>query len=179
MKAKKHKNMKNQDDFLEFYSHIQDIFEHADVQALRLYDHHLGTNRLQHSLHVSYMSFRFAKRLNMDQVSIARAGLLHDLFYYEGHRNESEFKGRHSTIHPKIALQNAMDVTNVNHIMEDAILHHMWPMSLKRPKTKEGWLLQAVDKFCACKEVKSHGVACIKDNKATKKMRNAISYITK
>ena len=66
-------------------------------------------------------------------------------------------RDRHCAVHPQIALENARKATSVNAIIEDAIVHHMWPMTLHCPKTKEGWVLQAVDKYCAMSEILLQG----------------------
>lgn len=87
-------------------------------------------------------------------------GLLHDLYHYDWRnldKEERPIEGRHCAVHPQIALENARKATSVNTIIEDAIVHHMWPMTLHCPKTKEGWVLQAVDKYCAISEILLQG----------------------
>ena len=56
-------------------------------------------------------------------------------------------------MHPQVALAMARQSTAVDPIMEDCILNHMWPMSRQRPQTKEGWVVQGVDKLCAAMEM--------------------------
>lgn len=132
---------------------VKDILEIDSVQQLHEYTQHLNTTRFQHSLNVSYYCFLLCRRLHLDYYSAARAGLLHDLFLYDWRKKEQPYEGRHSVIHPQVALETAKRDVEVNAIMEDAILHHMWPMSKAMPKSKEGWALQAVDKYCAITEI--------------------------
>ena len=147
-------DLKNADSLIakEFISCIHDLIDKEDVQNLKDYTQHFQTTRFQHSLNVSYYAFLAAKKLHLDAYSTARAGLLHDLYFYDW-RNEDRPEGRHCSLHPQLALLNARKNCEVNHIMEDAIVHHMWPMTLEMPKTKEGWLIQAVDKYCAVSEI--------------------------
>ena len=42
----------------------------------------------------------------------------------------------------------------LNEIEKDMILHHMWPVTIIPPKTKEGFLLTLIDKYCAMIEIK-------------------------
>lgn len=136
-----------------FFTCIADLLELDDVKLLHQYQQHLQTTRFQHSLNVSYYSYLIANKLNLDACSIARAGLLHDLFLYDWKNKEQPIEGRHSYVHPRVALENAKKHIEVNSIIEDAIIHHMWPMTIAMPKTKEGWILQAVDKYCALLEM--------------------------
>ncbi len=48
-------------------------------------------------------------------------------------------------IHPIIALENAKNITSTNPTIDDAILHHMWPLKTSHPSTSVGWIIQAVD----------------------------------
>lgn len=140
----------------EYLSCIRDLLHLHDVQDLKAFTQHMNTSRFQHSLNVSYYTFLIARRFHLDSCSAARAGLLHDLYHYDWRnldKEERPIEGRHCAVHPQIALENARKATFVNTIIEDAIVHHMWPMTLRCPKTKEGWVLQAVDKYCAISEI--------------------------
>lgn len=136
----------------EYLDCVKDLVEIDTVQQLKTCYQHFNTTRFQHSINVSYYSFLVCRKLKLDYVSAARAGLLHDLYLYDWKKKEQPYDGRHSCVHPQVALETAKELTEVNAIMEDAILHHMWPMSIHMPKHKEGWALQAVDKYCAMTE---------------------------
>ncbi|MEG1475099.1 MAG: HD domain-containing protein [Longicatena sp.] len=140
----------------EYLDCINDLLCVDDVIELHDFHQHMKTSRFQHSINVSYYSFLIARKLNADAYSIARAGLLHDLYLYDRHF-EQPIEGRHCSVHPRIALENAKKATKTNAIIDDAILHHMWPMTIHTPKTKEGWILQAVDKYCCLSEVLLQG----------------------
>ncbi|MEG0470409.1 HD domain-containing protein [Amedibacillus sp. YH-ame10] len=137
----------------EYLDCIKDLLGLDQINELQDYVQHMHTSRFQHSLNVSYYTFLLARKFHLDAYSAARAGLLHDLYLYDRHHDEIPFEGKHRSAHPKVALENARKATMVNAIIEDAILHHMWPITFHRPKTKEGLILQAVDKYCALSEV--------------------------
>lgn len=136
---------------LPFYSCISDIYESEEVQKLGNYTHHIHTTRLQHSLNVSYYNYIICKFLRLNAVAAARAGLLHDLFYYERKGKKSHFSS-----HPEIALENAKEFFDIDTLESDMIEKHMWPVRIKRiPKYKESYVIVFVDKYCAILEVVS------------------------
>lgn len=154
------KDLMNASDDLakDYINCIDDLLSIQHVKDLSAYSQHLNTDRLQHSLNVSYYSYLIAKKLGLDERSIARAGILHDLYFYDWRTKDNRpIDGRHCAVHPQVALENARNVCDVNYIIEDAIVHHMWPMTIHMPKTKEGWILQAVDKYCALSEIALQG----------------------
>ncbi|EGF48854.1 hydrolase of the HAD superfamily protein, partial [Lacticaseibacillus rhamnosus MTCC 5462] len=71
------------------------------------------SNRLEHSISVSYQSYLIGKRLHLNVRAIARAGLLHDLFYYDWRKTKFDL-GTHAFIHPRIALRNAEKLTELS-----------------------------------------------------------------
>lgn len=137
----------------EYLNCVSDLLEIDTVQQLKNCYQHFNTTRFQHSINVSYYSFLLCRKFKLDYVSAARAGLLHDLYLYDWKKKEQPYEGRHSCVHPMVALETAKELCEVNGIMEDAILHHMWPMSIHMPKHREGWALQFVDKYCALTEM--------------------------
>lgn len=135
-----------------FYECVKDLFEDSNVQKLDEFYQHLNTSRLQHSINVAYYSFLACKKLGLDYRSAARAGILHDLFLYDW-RKEKQPEGAHAFAHPKVALRNARNVTSLNKIEEDAILKHMWPVTIVPPKYLESYIVSFADKYCASAEV--------------------------
>ena len=148
--------MKNNKD--EFFYIVKDILESEPVQKLKLYKHHYGFTRLEHCLSVSYKSYLICKFLHLDYKSIARAGLLHDLFFYDCETKAIRPK-HHVWTHPKVALDNAEKLFNLNKKERDIILKHMWPVTLVPPKYIESFIITLVDKYCAFKEWSYYG-AC-------------------
>lgn len=139
----------------EYYSYICDLLACGDVRELQNHTHHIGTSRLQHSLNVSYYNFRLCKLLRLDARAAARAGLLHDLFFYDRKTHE-RIQNRHPAEHAKIALYNASMRFPINEIEGDMILNHMWPMTPHLPRHAETFVITLVDKFCALTELSAY-----------------------
>lgn len=136
----------------EFRGVVGDLLERPEVQRIDILPHHYRTSRLQHSINVSYFSFVLSKKLNLDCISTARGGLLHDLFYYDFYKEKlGAFK--HSARHPVEAAANAKEICELNEIEEDIILKHMWLMTWGVPKYKESFVVSFVDKFSAVYEI--------------------------
>ena len=137
----------------EYMTYVRDILYHPEVQRLDQFVHHKFTTRLEHSIMVSYLSYRWAKRLGLDARSTARAGLLHDLFFYEG-CNKKQVGGRgHNYEHPRIALKNAEALFELNDLERDIILKHMCGSTRDIPKYKESWIVTMMDKQAAVMEI--------------------------
>ncbi|MBR3629865.1 MAG: HAD family hydrolase [Oscillospiraceae bacterium] len=134
----------------EYYPIVADLLDLNEVQALKDFRHHIVTNRLQHSLNVSYYNYRLCRLLRLDAESAARAGLLHDLYDYDTKRYTSGVHGlRHSAYHPMVALERAESIVPINDRERDMIVKHMWPVTPARPKYAETYVLTFVDKYCA------------------------------
>lgn len=131
---------------------LADLLHHPLVLKLDDFTQHLNTSRLQHSFNVTYYSYRFSRWLGLDVRSTVRAALLHDLFLYEW-RTEQPLQGSHVDIHPQIALETARSITEVNPLMADIIRAHMWPLGHVKPRSKEAYLVQAMDKLATLMEI--------------------------
>jgi uncharacterized protein len=116
------------------------------------YRHHYAVSCYEHSVFVSYISFRLARRLGFDSRTAARGGLLHDLFLYDS-RDKSNIEGWQCFFHPKAALKNAGELCELSDKEENIILSHMWPLSPVVPKSKEAMVVNVADKYCAILEV--------------------------
>lgn len=138
-----------------YYMLVADILEHADVQALKQFRHHHYTTRFQHSLNVSYYNYLLCRFFHWDAVSAARAGLLHDLYFYETadyDRSNSPDQKSHSAHHPEVAMQNAAVRFALNPRERDMIEKHMWPLTHRMPHYKESYAITFVDKYAAMLE---------------------------
>ena len=135
----------------KFLEIINDILANKSIQNLKLYKHHYAYTRLEHCLSVSYYTYVICKFLHLDYKSAARAALLHDLFFYDCEDKLSRPKN-HIKNHPKIALENANKLFNLNKKEQDIILKHMWPLTFSPPKYLESFIVTIVDKYCAFKE---------------------------
>lgn len=138
-----------------YYFCIDDIIGSPEIQRLKGITHHISTTRFQHCVNVSYYGYRICRILRLDARSAARAGLLHDLFYYDRKAyNSLREKGlpNHSRMHSELALKNARQITAMNPKECDMIVKHMWPMTRPRPKYRETYVITFVDKGCAVLE---------------------------
>ena len=139
----------------EYYNIIKDMIETEKVKSMDNFIQHGSTTTLEHCISVSYASYRIAKKLKLDYISVARAGLLHDFFLYDWHKLPPEkrlFK-KHGFTHPGIALKNAQEQFHLNKKEKDIIIKHMWPLTFtKVPRYKESILVSLVDKYISTKE---------------------------
>jgi len=141
----------------DFYDCIKDIVHSDELGELKSITHHISTTRFQHCLNVSYYNWLICRKLRLDAKSAARAGLLHDLFYYD--RKEYNFSKKndrgaasHSLNHSRVALENAKKLAPVNDCESDIIEKHMFPVTKKLPRYKESYVIVFTDKYCAMLE---------------------------
>ena len=135
----------------EYVSYIEDLLTTEEVQKLANYTQHMNSTRLEHSISVSYNSYKLAKQFHGDAKATARAGLLHDLFYYDWRTTKFD-EGSHAYMHPRIAVKNAEKITELSDLERDIIIKHMWGATITPPKYKESYIVTMVDKYCAVKE---------------------------
>lgn len=146
--TKIYQEQKNREQFEKI---ISDIATNEMVLKMKQYRQHYETSTYEHCMHVSYMSYKIAKKFHLDYISLARAAMLHDLFLYDWRKKQRDIriKGLHAIAHPKIAYLNAIREFKLNDKEKDIILKHMWPVTLKLPKYKESYLITFTDKYCA------------------------------
>ncbi|MGV8906719.1 MAG: HDIG domain-containing metalloprotein [Acetobacterium sp.] len=154
----------------EFEEIVGDILTHSEFQKLKQIEHH-GNGLYDHSVAVGYHSYRVARVLGLDYVSVARGALLHDFFTesWQGKKNESKgiqrIKEMHGFSHPKTALINARKYFDINELQEDMIVKHMFPLTPVPPMHLESWVVTTVDKFVATREMifeRSHPIRSLK-----------------
>ena len=136
----------------EFVEIIKDLMTNETVQKMKDYKQHYDTSCFAHCRNVAYYSYLICRKYNLDYVSVARAGMLHDLFLYDWRQRQDGRKGLHAFTHPKTALENASKLFSLNEKECDIILKHMWPLTIKFPKYKESYVITLVDKYCALEE---------------------------
>ena len=141
----------------EYKKIVKDILRNTEFKKLYNIEHH-GISRMEHSVKISYYSYRIAKKLGMDYVSVARGGLLHDFFLDGDERNGKE-KFLDTFTHPKRALNTSIENFNVNSIEKNIIVSHMFPIYKSIPKYKESILVNVIDKIIGGKEL-LRGFAC-------------------
>ena len=141
----------------EYRDLVSDILQNEDFLKLRLYRQHNWSNRLMHSINVSYMSWYLAKKWHCNEKVAARAGLLHDFCLFDFH--EKPPTGEHQAFfHPKAAAENSIEYFHVSEHERSAILTHMFPLG-PIPKNKEAWIITLADKICATAELCSITIA--------------------
>lgn len=137
----------------EYLLIINNIMQNKNFQKMSNIKHH-NTTRLNHSLKVSYYSYKIAKSLRLDYKDVARGGLLHD-FYTEKVSDCSSLKAKlllFTVKHPNDAAVNALELFNLSDKEIDIIKSHMFPVDYKVPKYAESWIVSLVDKFLSVGE---------------------------
>lgn len=137
---------------VEFRSIISDLMKNETVRKMYDFRQHYDTSCYEHCFKVSLYNYIICKKLHLDYVSAARAGMLHDLFLYDWRVRHPDRKRFHAFHHPRTALNNSMKLFNLNAKEQDIILKHMWPVTVVPPKYLEGYITTFVDKYCAIEE---------------------------
>jgi uncharacterized protein len=135
----------------EFKDSMSELLHHEKFIQLSRFKQHYKCTRLKHSIDVGYFSFYISKLLGLDYISAGKAALLHDLYF---HKKDGSLKDSIRTLrrHPKYALENALEICELNEKECDIIMKHMWFVTVKPPKHIEGFIVTFVDKYCASKE---------------------------
>ena len=142
--------MKEINYYLEFNKIVKDITNNKKFNKLKDCRHH-GITRYEHSMKVAYLSYKIAKKLNLDYISVARAGLLHDFFINDDLSKKSQKVSAFT--HPYKSLENANFYFNLSKKEKNIIISHMFPtLPHKIPHYKESILVSIIDKFIATKE---------------------------
>ena len=143
--------MKNHTDKKDYIALVQDILENKEFKRLESIVHH-GNNRMDHSLRVSYYSYKIGKVFTLDYRQIARAALLHDFFFEENDKVNRKVKLKTLMKHPEYALENAKKYFELTDMESDIIKTHMFPVIPKVPKYFESWLVDIVDDVVSISE---------------------------
>lgn len=135
-------NQINQDqDYTRIVNHI---LNNEEFNKIKKIEHH-GVSRFDHSLKVSYYSYKMAKILRLNYQDVARAGLLHDFFLSNDERTKKD-RFLSTFVHPKKAMKNADEVFGINEKEADIIRTHMFPVNMSIPRYAESWVVNLVDK---------------------------------
>ena len=161
---------KEDKEFKDWYKIVRRILITKEFQKRRLFLHHENESLWTHSIKVSFLSYKFAKKYNINEYNCAIAGLLHD-FYTKAWQYNSEleilnymykerfinkkkekFKELHGISHPIDALNNSKKYYKkyLNKRIENAIISHMFPLSLfngQIPRYKESYVITLIDKY--------------------------------
>ena len=157
-------------DFKPWYKIVRKILHSNEFQKRRLFRHHEFESVWNHSIKVSFNSYKYAKKNGYNEYNCAIAGLLHDFYtrawqdsieltllddkYRENFINpkkKSLFK-KHGFTHPIEALENSRTYFKkyLNKDIENAIVTHMFPLSLftkyKLPNNTTSFVITYIDK---------------------------------
>jgi len=136
---------KNDEEYLFIINNIMKNEEFKKIDSIK----HHNTTRLDHSIKVSYYSYKIAKTLKLDYEDVARGGLLHDFYtdeICECHKVKDKIK-LFSTKHPKDAVNNAVTYFDLSEKEINIIETHMFPVDYRIPKYAESWIVSFVDKI--------------------------------
>ena len=129
---------------------VNNILDNKEFLKIKTIEHH-GISRYDHSLKVSYYSYKIAKILHLDYEQTARGGLLHDFFLSPEDRTQKD-RLKSVFTHPKQAVLMAKSEFELTKKEEDMIRSHMFPINLSVPKYAESWIVSMVDKCVATNE---------------------------
>ena len=129
---------------------VNNILDNDEFVKIRQIEHHV-ISRYDHSLKVSYYSYKIAKALHLDYEQTAIGGLLHDFFLSPEDRTQKDRLVSVFT-HPKQAVEMAKSQFDLTTKEIDMIRSHMFPINLSVPKYAESWIVSMVDKCVATNE---------------------------
>ena len=135
----------------EYLSKVCDILENEEFKKMENIVHHEG-NRLDHSIRVSYHTYKWAKFFKLNATQVARAALLHDFFLEDNQSFTKKEKAITMIKHPKYALENSKKYFDLSPMEEDIILSHMFPVGSHIPKYFESWMVDFIDDIASIYE---------------------------
>ncbi len=150
MRKKSLERFLQEEEFKNFY---ETLAQQSGLEQIAQYSQHGSTTRLMHSVAVAYYSYRLARftRLSFHWEQLVRGALLHDYFLYDSQDGDPAHRW-HWTRHPGIAADNAKKEVPLTEIEENIIRCHMFPLTAKPPKYREGIVVTLVDKACSVYE---------------------------
>lgn len=136
-----------------FAEYIRRFASQPTVRQLAQFTQHGSTSCLLHSVAVAYFSVRLARflHLHVREREMIRGALLHDYFLYDWHIKDPK-RPAHATHHPLAALKNAERDFTLTDVEKDVICKHMFPVTPKPPRCREGWMVTLADKGCGLYE---------------------------
>lgn len=144
--------VKNRMNQCAYLACVEDLLSTRQVNSMKQWRHHFSVTTYEHSLFVSYVAFRMARRCGRDYRMAARMGLLHDLYLYDSH-DRSAHPGSQCFDHPRAALRNAAQLVELSEKERNIIASHMWPLATTMPRSAEALIVNAADKVCATLEI--------------------------
>ncbi|HRF70751.1 MAG TPA: HD domain-containing protein [Candidatus Pelethenecus sp.] len=151
-----------------FFQEIKKIIYTPNFIILKQFRHHGSISTYTHAIKVAYFSYRFSiqHKIKVNKRELIKAALLHDLYFYDWHDKDNGVH-LHGLFHPKKAVKNAIHLYNITKREQRHMAHHMFPLTLIPPTTKEGWIICICDKLSAISDYK--GIRLAKKYKKRKK----------
>ncbi|MDE6661406.1 MAG: HD domain-containing protein [Anaeroplasmataceae bacterium] len=139
-----------------FFQTLKEIIYTDDFLKLKQFRHHGNISTYTHVIKVAYLSFCHAikRHKKINKRELIRAALLHDLYFYDWHDRHNGVH-LHGLFHPKKAVKNAKRLYHITKREQRHMAHHMFPLTLIPPTTKEGWLICIFDKVAARSDYKA------------------------
>lgn len=137
----------SQADYQFFLIEIKKIIYTKPFLELKKYPHHGSIPIYTHAIKVAYLSYCYAikhhSKVNLQDLILA--ALLHDLYFYDWHSKKNGIH-LHGLFHPAKAVNNAKKLYLAKPHIIRHMAHHMFPLTLIPPTTKEGWIICLCDK---------------------------------
>lgn len=139
------------------YDGTDKILKNTGYRQLRNISRHRFTNTMDHSIRVACVNLYLSKKIHVSEESAVKIGLFHDFclvdYYKEHHMKMSErHPGIYAFYHPIEAVKNAEGICDLTREEKQAIMSHMFPLSIRIPASRLGWLLTISDKIVAVYE---------------------------
>ncbi|MDV3428588.1 MAG: hypothetical protein LIR50_16480 [Bacillota bacterium] len=159
----------------KFYALVQDIAENPVYEGLKKYHHHQH-NIYDHSIRVSYISYRtgvfLSNYMKINISDLTRGAMLHDFFLYDWRKEKPASGKLHAFEHPKEALSNSItNFSPISKMERDIILKHMWPINIIPPRYFETLIVATADKYVAAIEVFNEEMENIKIKRILNKQK--------
>lgn len=156
----------------EYYDIVSDIITNEKFTELKNDIHH-STNKYDHLIRVSKLSYKLAKLTKSDVKATTRAGVLHDFFFGD---RKSSIQNSYLN-HPYTSANNAKEIFNISNFEADIIKTHMFHHTFFRsifpiinpnekvrikegkPKSKEAWIVCLSDLIVSAYEGLRYNVA--------------------
>ena len=137
----------------KFRDILKETRENSRFDQNDQYIQHGTTTVKTHCINVAQTAYFMSHRLHIKvhERDLIRGALLHDYFLYDWH-DKCIKNSIHGFTHPGKALKEASKDFELTKIEKDMIRSHMFPLTVRPPKYREGVLLCIADKLCALQE---------------------------
>ena len=166
-------------EFDNWFKIVEPILTSEEFQVRRLFKHH-ENSVWDHSILVSFRSYKITKRRHLNYRETAIGALLHDFYPYAWkyssklHEYDDKYLERVGKKYPllkKHGFTHAREACNNYHkyfseyesqLVDDIITKHMFPLNIKLPKYKESWVVTYSDKVESIKDFFKGGMKIYK-----------------